>query len=106
MTFRGGIARNSDVSIRLTATPSNGASAVLLAGAPAPGGAPNSDTTVVAPGGAGAVSVRTGNEGLMQVVTDFKDDHDSGTLEVLVNGAGVDSGRVSGDLTTWTYSVQ
>lgn len=105
MSYRGDISSSSDIRVELSARGSNSGSALLIGGSAVAGGSRNADSTVVVPGGADHVDIRTPKTGLMQIMVDFKDASDSGDLQVFVNGVSVDSDTIRGDLITWTYSV-
>jgi hypothetical protein len=103
--FRGTIAKSVQVNVQLTALPSNADPVLLIAGATGLGASPASSTRVM-PGGSAIVGATTGSNGHMEIEVQSKNDHDSGLLEVIVGGVVVDSDRVSGVETNWSYSVQ
>ncbi|NIM51301.1 MAG: hypothetical protein GTO22_18960 [Gemmatimonadales bacterium] len=59
------------------------------------------DSTTVAPGGTGSVSITPDSQGLLRVLVDVHRESDEGRLEVKPVTAAED---IQGD-TTWTYAV-
>ena len=104
MPYKGAINAGSDVVVTFTCFPTNHGSALALAGCASLNGNTAGKGGVVAPGGFSTMNVTCREPGLFKVDIDMSDETDSGTLEVKVNGATQDSGRIVGD-TVWSYSV-
>ena len=78
---------------------------LVISYGPLADGEPRVDRTVVAPGGAGAVSVAADADGILEVWVSIGADGDSGTLRVHVDGVLRDEESIQSSV-RWGYSVQ
>ena len=104
MPYKGSFAAGSALVITYTSFATNAGSALVLAGCAAFDGGTNGQGAVAAPGGFTTLNLSCSQPGIFKVDVDMAEENDSGELEVRVNGAAQDKGRIVGD-TLWRYSV-
>jgi hypothetical protein len=102
-SYRGDIPSNTTVKVRFLADFSNSGTAVFMVGSGPFGNDPTAKSALVAPGGSSTLDIRTPGEGIVKVVVDFREEDDSGRLEV-TSGGFSDSDSIIDDQ-SWTYSA-
>ena len=102
-SFRGDIPADALVTVRFLADFSNSGTAIFMVGSGPFGNDPTAKVDLVAPGGSSTLDIQTPTEGIVKVVVDFREQDDSGRLEVTTRGFA-DSDAIINDQ-SWTYSA-
>lgn len=102
-SFRGDIPADALVTVRFLADFSNSGTAVFMVGSGPFGNDPIAKVDLVAPGGSSTLDIQTPTEGIVKVVVDFREQDDSGRLEVTARGFA-DSDSIINDQ-SWTYAA-
>ena len=106
MSYEGTIPAGSTVKAELAlAGTASGPASLTGAFAPKGVGSPDNEGTVVAPGSADWIDIEVTGPGILRFVVDMKDQDDTGTLTVSVDGSEKTKRDITGD-TTWGYSGQ